>query len=367
MSLKVAIRADASVEQGTGHLMRCLVIADALRERGHKCIFVTQPFLPKLIKQIKDRKHRVVILNNDAPHPEGSVVCDEYLKWLGRSVARDAFETFSVINREKPDVIIADHYAIDATWMKHVASNDLKKVIIDDLANREHFCDILIDQNFGRIPQHYDQLVPKETTILAGSEYVFIKEDFKKNREKMQADRLERDPRHLNICMGGVDKENSSFRILETIMKLEYFKNWSVDVVLRSSSPNAKMLNQYVENHPRNVKVYFDYDNMASLFGKADLAIGAGGVTLWERCCVGLPTLLLTIADNQVPAALAMSKTGAIVYSGDIREKNWQTKLGSNLSMISTKLDIIHQMSRKAFCICDGNGLGKVCDIIEHV
>lgn len=363
--MKVGIRADASIEQGTGHLMRCLVIADALRERGHQCLFVTQPFLPKFIKQINDRKHEVIILQNDVSDMDESTLCDDYVKWLGRSVARDAFETSEVFKREKPDIIIADHYAIEATWTKIVTDSKIKTVIIDDLANREHFCDILIDQNFGRVPEQYAALVSQKTKTFAGAKYIFIKDDFKKDREAVQLNRLNRMPKCLNVCMGGMDKDNATYQVLETVTKLDYYQNWTIDVVLRSSSPNAKMLRDYVKNQKRDIHLHLDAENMASLFSKADLAIGAGGVTLWERCCMGLPTVLLTIADNQVPAALAMRGAGALIYAGDIRHQNWEYQLSKKLKNLARNTDKIHEMSRKAFDICDGNGLDRVCDIIE--
>lgn len=345
--------------------MRCLVVADELRKRGHECIFVTQPFLPDFLAQVEARKHRLIYLQNKKADQGDCSINDEYLMWLGRSITQDALETLDVVKYEKPHIIIADHYAINANWMKIVASHEVKTVIIDDLANREHYCDILIDQNFGRTLKKYAALVSKKTKILAGAEYIFIKDDFKKGREALQKDRLKRRPKCLNICMGGMDKDNATYRVLETVTEIDYFKNWSIDVVLRSSSPHSDMLQKYIKNKKSDIKLYLDSENMASLFSKADLAIGAGGVTLWERCCMGLPTVLLTIADNQVPAASAMKGSGAIVYSGDIRQQNWEYQLSKNLKVLAQNTATIHEMSRKAFAVCDGNGLAKVCDMIE--
>ena len=364
--MKVLFRSDASAIQGTGHLMRCLVLADELRKRGHECVFITQPFLPDFLKQIADRKHRMILLQENEQHTCTADTDNEYLKWLGRNIIQDALETRNLLCLEKPDVIIADHYAINADWMKIVANQEVKTVIIDDLANREHFCDILVDQNFGRTSKQYKSLVSKKTKILAGAEYVFIKDRFKQDRDKIQLERLNRRPNCLNICMGGMDKDNATQRILQVVSKLDYFENWNIDVVLRSSSPNSGTLQEYVRKQKRTLSLYFDHDDMASLFSKADLAIGAGGVTLWERCCSGLPTVLLTIADNQVPAALAMKGTGAIIYSGDIRRENWEHKLSEDLKTLAQNSEAIHQMSVNAFSICDGNGLGRVCDVIER-
>ena len=150
--------------------MRCLVLADELRKRGHECIFLTQPFLPKFLAQIEDRKHRLILLQSNELDPEISKTTNEYLTWLGRSIMQDALETLDVMSVEKPNIIIADHYAINDTWMKIVANYKVKTVIIDDLANKEHFCDILIDQNFGRTPKQYEPLVSKQTKIVTAQD-----------------------------------------------------------------------------------------------------------------------------------------------------------------------------------------------------
>lgn len=365
--MKILFRADASVQQGTGHIMRCLVIADELRKRGHECIFLTQPFLPNFLAQIKDRQHRLVFFKKNEMELVNDSVNNEYLAWLGRPIIQDAMETLDVIKCERPDIIITDHYAINATWTSMVSCNEIKTVVIDDLANREHLCDVLIDQNFGRAPEQYKGLVSQKTKILAGAEYIFIKDDFRKKRKAAQKARLNRPPKRLNICMGGIDKDNVTYSVLETIRELNYLKNWGIDIVLRSASPHANTLREYVENQKIDMQLHFDAENMASLFSKADLAIGAGGVTLWERCCMGLPTVLLTIADNQIPAALAMTKTGAVIYAGDIRKQHWENKLDEKLKTLAQDVDVIHKMSRNAFDVCDGTGIDKVCNIIELV
>ena len=367
IELKILFRADASVQQGTGHIMRCLVIADELRKRGHECIFLTQPFLPDFLAQIEDRQHRLVFLKQNKMDLEYDSKDNEYLAWLGRPIIQDAMETLDVIKYERPNVIIADHYAINAIWTSIVSCQEVKTVVIDDLADREHYCDLLIDQNFGRTPEQYRELVSEKTKILAGAEYIFIKDDFRKTRKAAQKARLNRCPKRLNICMGGIDKDNATYKVLETIGKLNYFKNWDIDIVLRSAAPYANILREYVANQKLRMQLHFDADNVAELFSSADLAIGAGGVTLWERCCMGLPTVLLTIADNQIPAALAMTKTGAVIYAGDIRKQHWENKFDAKLQTLTQDSGVIHTMSTKAFDICDGTGIEKVCNMIELV
>jgi UDP-2,4-diacetamido-2,4,6-trideoxy-beta-L-altropyranose hydrolase len=361
----VAFRTDASVDQGTGHLMRCLVLANELRDRGHNCVFMTQPFLPPLVSQIRNEGHKVILIN---PGLHQNLVYQNknlYLTWLGRSLDNDAFETYSKILEITPDVLVVDHYAIDYEWMKYFSELGVRKVVIDDLANRNHLCDILIDQNYGRSVEDYKYFVPSKTTILAGSEYVFIKDDFREIRSSALHERTLRKANRINICMGGMDKDNSTQDVLEVLQNITWLKNWNVDIILRSSSPHARGIKAFSEKMLLQTTVHFDSENVADLFSLADLAIGAGGVTLWERCCVGLPSLLLTIADNQFSAAQAMSQTEAIKYVGDIRQSNWTNKLSSSLEKLGNEPDTLKRMSQSASAICDGLGLKKVCDRIE--
>ena len=363
----VAFRVDASVEQGTGHLMRCLVLANELRDRGHSCVFITQPFLPPLVSQIQNERHKVVLINPELKRISAYYHKNQYLKWMARSLDNDAFETYSKIIEINPDILVVDHYAIDYEWMKYFLDLEIRTVVIDDLANRNHLCDILIDQNYGRSTKDYEYLVPKETTILAGSEFIFIKEDFRKIRNSSIYERTFRKANRINICMGGMDKDNSTQDVLEVIQNIDWLKEWHVDIILRSSSPHARDVEAFLAKMQPQTTIHFDSTNIAELFSLADLAIGAGGVTLWERCCVGLPSLLLTIADNQLPAAQALSNTHAVDYVGDIRQLDWTNKLFLRLERLANKPEAIKIMSRSASAICDGSGLNKVCNSIESL
>ena len=361
----VAFRTDASIEQGTGHLMRCLVLANEFRDRGHNCVFITQPFLPPLISQIRNEGHKVILINPELKQSLGRQHKKQYLNWLGRSLDNDAIETYSKIVSLPTDVLIVDHYAIDYEWMKYFAELDVRKVVIDDLANRSHLCDMLIDQNYGRSTKDYEYLVPREATIMAGSKYAFIKDDFCKIRSNALYERPLRNAHRINICMGGMDKDNSTQDVLGVIKNIQCLKSWNIDIILRSSSPHVRRVEAFAAKMQPQTSIHLDSKNIAELFSVADLAIGAGGVTLWERCCVGLPSLLLTIADNQLPAALAMSNTGAIEYVGDIRDLNWTKKLSSKLGKLVNDPHTLNRMSQAASAICDGLGLKNVCDRIE--
>ena len=363
--MKIAFRADASIEQGTGHLMRCFHLANRLSSLGHQCVFITQPFLPDFIRKIVASKLNVITMSKNGIQSNQSSEYDQYLEWLGRTVMQDAAETKSIIDGLNIDILVADHYAIDSSWMDLFSDTVDKRVIIDDLANRKHSCDLLIDQNYGRTHEQYFNLVTSATKLLLGTNYVLINEDFQKARRHSKALRLNRKQSTINICMGGIDKDNATLKALAVLDEIYELQNWNVDVVLRSESPHIESIKEYSQKMSITTSVVLDSENIAALFSKADIAIGAGGVTMWERCCLGLPTILVTIADNQIPAASAVSATGACLYAGDIRDLNWTKQLEIQLKLLVGSPSKVHSMSVQASKVCDGWGLNKVCNVIE--
>lgn len=363
--MQIVFRADASIDQGTGHVMRCLSLARHLMKAGHQCAFITQAFLPEVIEKISSAGCKLHYLPEYLEAEFDEISSENYLGWLKRPIMNDAFETCAILRKFDYDIIIADHYAINAVWMEKVQENVRKTVIIDDLANRSHLCDLLIDQNYGRSKHDYFDVVPSSTILLVGTEYVFIDENFYRLRANNIKERLNRLPRVLNVCLGGIDKDNATLEVLKTLEKIKEIQSWKIEVILQSASPNIQEITDYIDKMTIETYIFIDCKDMAAAFSRADLAIGAGGVTLWERCCLGLPSVLVTIADNQKPAAYAISRTSAVEYCGDIRDKSWSKKLKEIIKLLAKNSSMITSMSLEASKICDGKGLYKVCNEIQ--
>ncbi|MFS0575523.1 UDP-2,4-diacetamido-2,4,6-trideoxy-beta-L-altropyranose hydrolase [Sporosarcina sp. 179-K 3D1 HS] len=302
--MKVLIRTDASTELGSGHVMRCLTVAGLLRNRGCDITFMME----------------------DLP---GSLI--EYVQAKGYPVTQKFQQT---------DLCIVDHYGIDVAWERSVRPMAKKIMVIDDLANRRHDCDLLIDQNM--VPHYksrYDWLVPEHCVQLLGPQYLIMRDEFIKERKKMRLrnNQMER----LLVFMGGSDPTNETMKVLEGLEKSKKeFQH--VDVVVGSSNVNRAAIERVCVGKGFHYHCQIDY--MAELMGQADFSIGAGGSTTWERCYVGLPSSSTIVAENQVVATETAATLGVAWNLG------WHKKVTAEtyeelISSLTEGRDELQQMS----------------------
>lgn len=254
---KVIIRADASVEIGSGHIMRCLTIAGKLRNNGCEVKFWMEPLQGNLI---------------------------DY-------VAAEGFH--NIVEAEQATLYIIDHYKIDERWERQIRAFTSNIMVIDDLADRAHDCDLLLDQNVvPNFERRYDQLVPANCVNLLGPQYLMMREEFITARANLRKrnDHVER----LLVFMGGSDPTNETMKVLEA---LQLFKFMHIDVVVGSSNVYKEQIEEICAQ--RGYYFHCQINYMANLMQEADFAIGAGGATTWERCYVGLPSSATIVANNQ--------------------------------------------------------------------
>lgn len=313
---EIAFRVDASLEIGTGHVMRCLTLADALRERGARCIFVCRPHRGHLLALVAQRGHHPLALPelrvDEAPSQDGTA----HAHWLGTDWAADAHETQQALathlGRKPVDWLVVDHYALDACWEEILALYAKRIMAIDDLADRSHACDVLMDQNLGRSTQDYDGLLKGNPTTLIGPKYALLRPEFAALRAQSLA-RRQSNPRlsRLLITMGGVDKDNATSQVLAALQSCNLPSNLRITVVMGPHAPWLKQVQEQAGQMPWHTEVLVGVNNIAQIMSSSDLAIGAAGGTAWERCTLGLFTILLVLAKNQLPGALALQEAGA--------------------------------------------------------
>lgn len=309
---KAFIRADASVQIGTGHVMRCLTLAGDLACEGWQVFFVIRDLPGNLAALIQKNGYGINVL------PAVELAAGEnQFEALGRRWREDAEETgwFMLQQQTEADFcrLIVDHYALDAQWEQSLRSVTDEIMVIDDLANRYHDCDILLDQNYYRDMQgRYQGLVPQQCRLLLGPRYALLRSEFRRVKEHLQ----QRDGvlRRLLVFFGGSDPTQETLKTLRAIGLLEC-RGMSVDVVVGLSNPGRKEIEQLCAPMA-GVHFHCQVDNMAELIARADLAIGAGGTATWERCYLGLPALLVAVAENQVEMVQDLAETGAIEYLG---------------------------------------------------
>ena len=350
---------DASRDIGTGHVMRCLAVANEAKRRDWECIFVLRDPEDGIVKYINSCDHRVKKLIS-ADREKTTYNTTAHGDWLPVSQTQDANETFEVICELDPDWIIVDHYALDATWLSIVEKPNAKILVIDDLGDRELICDVLVDQNLGASAEKYHGKLLSNCRLLLGPTFALLRSEFKDWRERSLEGRLNRDVENILITMGGVDTDNYTLRTLIEVAKSEYAKKCVFTVVIGSSYPHTDALHEFVEETKLRISVLSNVNNMAEIMSKSDLCIGAGGSTSWERCCLGLPTISFAIADNQIEIGEQLGKRNVAIYSN-------MTNLLRNFEQFfdSSGIGLHRALSANAYKICDGLGTFRVLEELE--
>lgn len=352
MKISVAFRVDASIDIGTGHVMRCLTLADSLRERGANSIFLCRPHLGNLITLIESKGYEVKnlrILNSQIISPEP---LDSYAAWLGEGWSVDAEISSEVLGGKIFDWIVVDHYALDQKWEKVMRKHCRRLMVIDDLANRSHDCDLLLDQNFGRSPSDYDCMVPESSTLLIGPKFSLLRPEFFRNRSKSLQRRVNPEFKRILITMGGVDKVNMTGKVLRAVKQTSLASDTQVTVVLGSGAPHAEQISKEIRSLPWSARLLINVKDMAKVMVENDLVIGAAGGTIWECCSLGLPAIVIPLADNQKSGADALKRNESAIV---INNCDHIQEVFRNLSS-SRLLKVIERASG----LTDGLGARKV-------
>ncbi len=356
----IAFRTDASFEMGSGHLMRCLTLADELARRGHECIFAVRSQPGDHSHIVKDSGHELLLLpriNEECGPGFGPV----HSHWLKGGAERDAEDFTEVLGRRRPQWVVVDHYGIDRFWEEKVRHHCRRIMVVDDLADREHLCDVLLDQNLGKSKADYAVLVPKHAVVLCGPKFALLRPEFSLWRDNSLQQKLSGRGDRLLINFGGVDQNNVTGSVLDTLSRCPGAEDLDVTVVMGSNAPCLADVKALLGQVNLNVELLTGVSNMAEVMADADMAIGAAGATSWERCCLGLPTLLLVIASNQEAVARALCDSGAALGIFDLEQVPAQ--LCDSLSRLSAQRT---SLGRCASRLCDGRGGLRVADHLDE-
>lgn len=321
--LRVVVRTDASTSIGTGHLMRCLTLASALSEKGAYVSFICRSLPGNLAGLLHQKGVSVHLLPEQQPggisvdrHPGSS-----YLTSLGwEDDARMSVEILSVVGNV--DWLIVDHYLLDRRWEEMMKPNVTRIMAIDDLADRPHDVDLLLDQNLCDMQDtRYVRLVPRQCRQLLGPRFALLRREFLAEKRSLR----ERDGliRRILVFFGGSDPTNETAKALNALSMINR-PEIAIDVVVGNANPHREEVAKLCSRLP-NATLHGHVDTMAKLMALADLAIGAGGTATWERCFLGLPSLTVIIADNQAEGTRMLERAGAIWNLGwhtDVRAED---------------------------------------------
>ena len=347
--MKIAFRTDASSQIGTGHFMRCLTLAEALKKQGVDICFVSRN-LPLHLSDMLDI-NSIQLITLSFHDTDTSIDELAHASWLGVSQEQDAQETVKSLSGQVCDWMVVDHYALDVRWESKVRPNVKKIMVIDDLADRHHDCDILLDQNYyADMQTRYNAKAPSHCQLLLGPSYALLREEFRALREQVKV--RNGDVKKVLVFMGGVDADNYTFEAIEALAEVN--AGLKVDVVIGAQHPFKEIIENTCVKHGYVCHIQTPY--MAKLMAKADLAIGAGGSASWERCCLGLPSLLVALADNQIAIVKELSAISGCTYIDNGDEVN----LKKRLTELIANPALTQKISANAFSIVDGLGVSKV-------
>jgi len=334
---KAVFRCDAGPGIGNGHVFRNLAIAAELKKRGWECLFAGNRAANVIMTSVVVEDERVPFLELDHPRdPEHFLAKLESLR----------------------DLVVFDHYGLDATYESVVRKRAGKILVLDDLANRDHDADLLLDQGVARVRDDYEGLISSQCRTLFGLNYVLIRPTVLTAREAcLQLDRTAPVERLL-VTVGGMDGREILPTLVAGILHLKC--DLKIDVVLGSK---AKTLEKIQNMSSANINVHVDTSKMPTLISAADFGIGVGGVSAFERCCCGVPSLLIEVADNQKQTCQALGQAGAAHFLG-----KWdQVSAGDLSSSLCEYVDnglARKTMSDSAFQLIDGFGAQRVVDEI---
>ena len=361
--MKVVIRVDASLMIGSGHVMRCLVLADALAARGACVRFVCREHPGHLGALVVARGHAVSLLATIADAPVAAHPAHAH--WLGANQESAAAATLAIVAQSGgADLLVVAHYALDATFERALRPAVGRIAVIDDLADRPHDCDVLLDQNHGRDHAAYDGLVPKSATICVGPTWALLRPEFSAHRTNSLRRRGEGTFRTILVSMGGGDAMGLTSRALDALSHCRLEPSASIRVVLGPLAANRRVIANRAEQMPVPTTVLFGISGMAEEMAAADLAIGAGGTTSWERCCLGLPAVVSPVADNQREIIRELVDIGAVRSVPP--DDRYELALKSELEWLLGDPWRLTDMSRCAAALCDGEGAIRFVDLIQR-
>ena len=361
--MQVVFRVDASLETGAGHVMRCLTLADALRADGAPSCFVSREHPGNLIALVRQHGYEVLPLPAVTMASYHAVDSEPYARWLGLPWQEDAVQTLAEMTaRGTPEWLVVDHYALDERWECAVRAGCRNLLVIDDLANRRHDADILLDQTFGRQQADYQGLLNPGCELRCGVENVLLRPEFDDWRARSLARRSSPVLKRILVSLGGVDKDNTSREILLALDRCGLPSDVEICLVLGESSPWVSEMRQLAGQLKTKVELKVAVANMAELLAGCDLAIGAAGTSAWERCCLGVPTLMLVLSDNQQEIAARLSSTGAAELLPP--ESDLPAGLAAAVQRFLADPGCLLRMSERAAALVPCSGAGRLARVM---
>jgi UDP-2,4-diacetamido-2,4,6-trideoxy-beta-L-altropyranose hydrolase len=368
----VLFRVDASLLIGSGHLMRCLTLAHAMRERGWQVQFCCRKHPGHQIPLIEHQGFTCLVLpfavtddhaaTAPSTDPSSNSAQEGDRQWLGASEAEDALAVVQALQQValQPDLLVIDHYGLSSQFESTLRSHCRNILVIDDLANRQHDCDFLLDQNLlPNAALRYQGLLPASCRQFIGPTYALLRSEFVTGAATamVQSVGMHRDfsaaPHQLLVFFGGSDVDNLTTLAINALQQLQNFP-WLADIVIGSANPHLSLLQQLCEGDHR-LTLHVQTPGMAMLMAKAQLMVGGGGSTHWERCAMALPSLVVSLAPNQQQTSVYLAELGACIYLGSSAELS-SSRLCVEIAQLLAQPEKLQLMAKAASKLVEPEG-----------
>lgn len=356
---KIIFRVDSGDHIGVGHVMRCLTLAHALKKK-FDITFICKDHKGQAGNLIQ-KDFKLELLSGGVQRHLNPTEADNYVLWIGEPLEQDLKATNDFIKSHGCDFFIVDHYSIDSAYEEKIKAPQI--MAIDDLSNRNHFCDILLDQNITAKKENYLPLLKKEAKLLMGTQYALLREEFEILRQRVSPETFNRPTHKIVVFFGGADAEGLTLKMAKGLEDI--LKQYEFHFILSEKHSDSVELKSLLSPH-KNCYLHSLVSNFAEMMLSADLFIGAGGTTSWERASLGVASAIVAMADNQLGNCLELKRTKNSFYLGKARELDsaaWK----SFFTKIVPDQPLWYRYRKNSFSLVNARGTKRVVEEIEKV
>ncbi len=366
----IGIRVDASLKMGTGHTYRMLTLAHKLKSKGHKVFFVSRKLKGNLIDFVRN-SFELLELPEPKTNECNNTHCS-HAKWLEVDYSKEINQSYNAIKahleqsgQQKLDWLVIDHYALEKEYQLAMQSLAVRCLQVDDLADRAHHVDILLDQNYYQQGStRYDGLLPQETLRLCGPSFALLRDDFSLCRKQLEPYE-ERFAKHqVVLFFGGIDLANETSKALKGLLSVESQDHFHV--IIGINNPHKDQVTTLCNKYSDRVSLHVQVNNMTDFFASSYLYVGAVGATTWERCVMALPGLVCSVAENQTQLALEIDEANAHIYLG-LNSKLHEIDYARAYSQLIANAELLKNQSKICEQLVDGDGAQTVVNRMEEM
>ena len=334
-------RADASVAMGTGHVMRCLALAQAWQDAGGTATFAMADSTPAIEARLKTEAINIVPLQVSPGSPE------------------DAAQTSSLARQTSATWVVVDGYQFKSEYQLTLRNSGLKVLFVDDNGESSPYAaDLVLNQNAHATQEMYRNRA-EHTRLLLGTRYVLLRREFAQWRDWKR--NFPQVARHVLVTMGGSDPDNVTERVVEAVLSTPEL---TATVVVGGSNPHWSDLQTRAAHSNGILELKENASDMPRLMAEADLAVAGAGTTTWETCFLGLPALLSILADNQRHIAETLRARGVIIFLGEGKEVT-PSAIAAHLAAVAGSPDLRKSMSERGRELVDGKGAERIVQALQ--